>query len=116
MFEEIMFGLWLALGAYVTWYVFKAKEYQPLALDDLALIWKLHKRQTGCKSSYIHDLLVRNDEVVGFRCECGHEFFQKRLITQRTKVSAPSGTLVSLQNVSGTIENPGLSYQNIRKI
>lgn len=116
MLEELMFGLWFGVGAYVSWYVFKAKEFQPLALDDLALIWKLHKRQTGCKSSYIHDLLVRNDEVVGFRCECGHEFFQKRPITQRTKVPARSGTLVSFQNVSGAVETPGLSYQNIKKI
>ena len=28
-------------------------------------------------------MLERNKEVVGFRCECGYEFQQKRLITQR---------------------------------
>lgn len=87
MLEELVFGFWFALGVYVFWYVVKAKDFQPLTLDDLALTWKLHKHQSGCKSSCIHDLLVRNNEVVGFKCECGHESLQKRLITQRAKIA-----------------------------
>lgn len=116
MLEELVLGFWLALGAYVFWYVVKAKDFQPLTLDDLALTWKLHKHQTGCKSSCIHDLLVRNDEVVGFRCECGHEFLQKRLITQRVKVVAQSCRLASFQNTSSAMQNLGLAYLNIKKI
>ena len=76
-------GFWLALAVYCFWYFFLAKTLQPLTLDDLALMWQLHKQQTGCKAARIHSLLERNKEVVGFRCECGYEFQQKRLITQR---------------------------------
>ena len=108
MWEELAFGFWLALGAYVFWFITKAKDYQPLTLDDLALTWKLHKHETGCKASCVHDLLVRNDDVVGFRCECGHEFLQKRLITQRPKTFAQPSRFVSLQNTSDTMENLGL--------
>lgn len=116
MIEELVLGFWCALGAYVFWYVVKAKDFQPLTLDDLALTWKLHKSQSGCKSSCIHDLLVRNDEVVGFKCECGHEFLQKRLITQRTKIAAQSDRRFSFQDTSGAMENLGLPYLHIKKI
>jgi hypothetical protein len=78
---------WLALAVYCFWYFFSAKTVQPLTLDELALIWRLHKQQTGCKASRIHSLLERNNEVVGFKCDCGYEFKQKRLITQ--KISKP---------------------------
>lgn len=119
MWEELAFGFWLALGAYIFWYIVKAKDFQPLTLDELALTWKLHKQQAGCKSSCIHDLLVRNDEVVGFKCECGHEYLQKRLITQRVHFVAQTGSpapQVFLQNASGAIENLGLAYLNVKKI
>jgi hypothetical protein len=76
-------GFWVALAVYCFWYFFLAKTFQPLTLDDLALMWRLHKQQAGCKALRIHSLLERNHEVVGFRCECGFEFQQERLITQK---------------------------------
>ena len=75
--------LWLAFGSYIIWFFFKAKTVQPLTLDDLALTWKVHKRQKGCNASRIHGLIKGNNEIIGFKCECGYEFVQKRLITQR---------------------------------
>jgi hypothetical protein len=78
-----MWGSWLALTAYVLWFFFKAKTSQPLDLDNLALTWKLHKQHNGCNASRILALMTENDEVVGFKCECGYEFIQKRLITQK---------------------------------
>jgi len=79
-----MGSFWFALLAYVLWFLFKAKTVQPLTLDDLALTWKVHKQQKGCNASRIHSLIKENDEIVGFRCECGYEFIQKRLISQRS--------------------------------
>jgi hypothetical protein len=76
-------GFWAALAVYCVWYFFLAKTLQPLTLDDLALMWRLHKQQAGCKALRIHSLLEKNNEVVGFKCECGFEFQQRRLITQR---------------------------------
>jgi hypothetical protein len=75
-------GFWMGLVTYVLWYFFKAKTVQPLTLDDLALTWRVHKQRDGCNASRIHSMIKENDEVVGFRCECGYEFVQKRLITQ----------------------------------
>lgn len=79
----LLFSFWSVLIVYVLWFFFKAKTVQPLTLDDLALTWKVHKQQTGCTSSRIHGLIKENEEVIGFTCDCGYEFIQKRLITQR---------------------------------
>lgn len=84
MLELLTFGIWAALGVYILWFFFKAKTVQPLTIDDLALTWKLHKQQSGCKSTRIHGLIKDNDEIVGFKCDCGYKFIQKRLITQRS--------------------------------
>ena len=83
MLESLMWGSWLILGGYSLWFFFKAKTFLPLTLDNLALTWKLHKQHTGCTASRIHSLLTKNNEIVGFKCNCGHEFLQKRLITQK---------------------------------
>ena len=83
LLELLLLCFWLALAVYCFWYFFLAKTFQPLTLDDLALIWRLHKLQTGCKSLRIHSLLESKNEIIGFKCDCGYEFKQKRLITQR---------------------------------
>ena len=83
LLKLLMWGSWFALVAYFLWFFFKAKTVHSLEIDDLALTWKLHKQQKGCTASRIHSLMTENGEVVGFRCECGYEFIQKRLITQR---------------------------------
>ena len=85
LLDLLMWGFWLALGAYVMWFLFRAKTFQPLTLDDLALMWKLHKQNTGCTASRINSMLKNDDDVVGFKCDCGYEFLQKRLITQRVR-------------------------------
>jgi len=83
MLNLLVWAFWFILGAYSFWFFSKAKTFQPLTLDDLALTWKLHKQQTGCTAPRIHSLLTKNDNVVGFKCDCGYEFLQKRLITKQ---------------------------------
>jgi len=83
LLELLTLGFWATLAAYIVWYLFRAKTVQPLTLDDLALTWKVHKKQKGCTASRINSLIKENDEVIGFRCDCGYEFIQKRLITQK---------------------------------
>ena len=85
LLDLLTWGFWLALAAYAMWFLFRAKTFQPLTLDDLALMWKLHKQNTGCTASRINSMLKNDDEVVGFKCDCGYEFLQKRLITQRVR-------------------------------
>jgi hypothetical protein len=91
LLDLLTWGFWLALVAYALWFLFRAKTFQPLTLDDLALMWKLHKQTTGCTASRINSMLKNDDEVVGFKCDCGYEFLQKRLITQRVRQQKMEG-------------------------
>jgi len=91
LLDLLTWGFWLALGAYAMWFLFRAKTFQPLTLDDLALMWKLHKQNTGCTASRINSMLKNDDDVVGFKCDCGYEFLQKRLITQRVRQQKMDG-------------------------
>jgi len=123
MFEIVAGIIWFAFAGYAFWYTFKAREYQPLTLDDLALTWRIHKHQTGCKASRIQDLLVRNEEVVGFKCDCGYQHLQKRLISQRIHPQLRNyrplsiGELQkSLQKISGAESGSQLVYANIKRI
>lgn len=81
--EIIMIIVWICLTVYGSWFLFRAKTYQPLNFDNLALQWKLHKQKTGCQAKLLQSLIKNNNEVIGFKCDCGYEFKQKRLITQR---------------------------------
>jgi len=94
LLDLLMWGSWFALLAYFLWFFFKAKTSQPLNLDDLALTWKLHKQQKECTASRIYSLMTENDEVIGFRCECGYEFIQKRLITQKSSKLRASPSVI----------------------
>jgi hypothetical protein len=85
LLEFLIVGVWFSFAGYCFWYFFKAKTFQPLTLDDLALTWRIHKQQTKCTASGLNSLLTRNNEIVGFKCECGYEFQQKRLITQKAR-------------------------------
>jgi hypothetical protein len=121
--ELIIGSLWLVLGAYVLWYLFKAKTFQPLTLDDLALTWKLHKKQTGCTASRINTILVKNNKFIGFKCECGYNYLQKRLITQKihpyTELNTSpriSTKISNLLETTGSLQTMGLECSNIRKI
>jgi hypothetical protein len=82
MLGLLALGLWLVFGVYSFWFLFQAETFQPLTLDDLALTWKVHKQEAGCNALRIHSLIVKDDKVVGFKCDCGFKFLQKRLITQ----------------------------------
>jgi len=104
---------WLILGGYSIWFFAKAKALQALTLSDLALTWKLHKQETGCNASRIHSLLTKNNDVVRFKCECGYEFLQKRLVTQKIH-KCPQTSIVP--SISNALQNLGLHYSYIKEV
>lgn len=105
MFGLLVLGFWLILGVYGVWFFFKADTFQPLTLEDLALTWRLHKQQRGCNKSHIHSLITNKNDVVGFKCDCGYEFMQKRLITQKTH-KYPKKHVQSLKAFKGANQLP----------
>lgn len=122
MLGLVVGGFWLIFVAYSIWFYFKAETLQPLTLDDLALAWKLHKRETGCTASHIHSLITKSNEVVGFKCDCGYKLLQKRLITQKTYPRTGVSYLPSSEGASpppitkDSLQNLGIPYSHIKEI
>ncbi|HEY4674947.1 MAG TPA: hypothetical protein VIH48_02705 [Candidatus Bathyarchaeia archaeon] len=86
MIELLMFAFWSLFVAYSLWLFTRAKKPQPLTLDELVILWKLHKRQALCGTpiSRVKPILKKNsDELLGFKCQCGYQYLSKRPIAQR---------------------------------
>ena len=123
MLEIIMIGSFVLLGAYSIWYFFKAKTYHPLGLQELALMWKTHKHTSGCNASTIDTLLLKNNEVVGYKCSCGTKYYQKRLITQRAHTFTKNKLMpnitsrfTSVSELTRSMDQLGLNYSNIKRV
>lgn len=84
MITDILFlGFWIVLFCFITWYLFFAKTYQSISKDEITFRWKIHKNNSNCNSRKIEYLQKKNDHIYGFKCDCGFQFIQKRLITQK---------------------------------
>lgn len=121
MLEFLVWGFWFVLGGYTFWFVFKARTIQPLSLDELALAWRMHKHESGCGAAIISEILIKNNEVAGFKCVCGHVFLQKRLITQRIYKCANSllpkaSKTASLPEIDARLRDQGLRYLKIQEV
>ena len=114
MLEILLCLFWFVFGAYSFWFISRAKTTQPLTLDDVAVMWKLHKHQTGCTSTELLSVLAKRGKVVGFKCNCGYEFQQRRLITQRTL--RETDYYQQMQKTRTALRNLGVSYSYLREI
>ena len=77
---------WFLLGGYSLWLLTRAKKPQQLSLDELVLLWKIHKQQARCNTplSRMKPIMdPHSKEFSGFRCECGYQYVSKRPIVQR---------------------------------
>jgi hypothetical protein len=70
------------LGAFACWYFYSGKTLQPMTREEAELRWKLHKEESKCSGYRIKELQMTKSHIVGFRCECGYEFTQRRLRIQ----------------------------------
>ena len=79
MIEIIAITLWVCFIAYAIWYFTSAKHYVPLTPREARLLWKIHKQTAGCYSKRWREIR-RGRKIVGFACECGYKYMQKRPI------------------------------------
>jgi hypothetical protein len=86
MTDFLMLALWFVFGGYCVWFLTKAKQPEALTLDELVLIWKIHKQQSGCKAplSKVEPIVnSHTSEFSGFRCKCGYQYQSQRPIVQK---------------------------------
>jgi hypothetical protein len=86
MLDVLMWVFWFLLGAYSIWFLTRAEKSQALTLDELVMLWKIHKQQARCSAplSRVEPVVdPRSKEFSGFKCGCGYRYLSKRLIVQR---------------------------------
>ncbi|PVX23675.1 MAG: hypothetical protein CW691_09960 [Candidatus Bathyarchaeum sp.] len=115
--------IWSALLIYSVWFFFSAKTVQPLTLNEFALKYKLHKQKTKCNARRIQIIFTKNKEIVGFKCECGHNYIQKRLLSQKiskhienSQESHASYKITRQLEMKWHLRAIGLQYSSIKKI
>jgi len=107
MLDVLMWILWFVVGGYSFWLITRAKRSQSLTLDELVILWKVHKQQAGCSGplSRVKPIIdSRSNEFSGFKCECGYQYVSKRLILQRHALDSNMFVAVS----SGKAERSSL--------
>ncbi|MEM1539296.1 MAG: hypothetical protein QXW82_00735 [Candidatus Bathyarchaeia archaeon] len=82
LIEVLVVVLWACFATYATWYLVKAEEYAPLSREEVRFLWRIHRRDSKCQSFRWREI-VFNGRIVGFECECGHRYVQKRPIALR---------------------------------
>lgn len=79
MIELMVIIIWICFIAYATWYFTSAKHYAPLTPKEAKLLWKIHKQAAECSSRRWREIR-RGKKIIGFACECGYKYMQKRPI------------------------------------
>jgi hypothetical protein len=80
MLELLVAASWLTFLAYATWFFKKAKQYEPICLKDVYVLWNLHRKEAKCNSPTYVCKLHKDKGIIGFKCMCGYEYESKRPI------------------------------------
>jgi hypothetical protein len=67
------------------WFAFSAKKIQEITTGDAYVLWKAHKQFAKCKALECIEI-SSGKKLVGFRCECGYEYIQKKPILNFGKI------------------------------
>jgi hypothetical protein len=77
MLEIITIVLWSVFIAYLIWYFTSAKHYFPITEKEAKILWKIHKQNVQCNARKWRKI-KRGVKTIGFECECGYKYIQKR--------------------------------------
>ena len=55
-----------------------AKRSIPITPNEAKMMWMMHRKNTSCKCHKWQPIKRKKDKIVGFRCECGYRYTQKR--------------------------------------
>jgi hypothetical protein len=82
-FDVPAFTPWTIFSLYATWYLTKAKSCVPIAVNEARIPRRIHKRNLHCQSIRWREIR-RGSKTIGFECECGHRYIQRRPIVANT--------------------------------
>jgi len=59
------------------------KRTAPVSRDDAEVLWNMHKQKDLCLARKWKPTKRGKKNIVGFKCECGHAYTQKRPLLSR---------------------------------
>ncbi len=54
------------------------KRTAPISANEAKVMWTMHRHSTHCRGHNWQPIKLRKDKIVGFQCECGYHYMQKR--------------------------------------
>jgi len=54
------------------------KPAAPITAKDAKMIWMIHTNTSSCGSHRWQPLKRSNDKIVGFQCDCGYRYTQRK--------------------------------------
>jgi hypothetical protein len=70
-------ALWGLFAVYLVWYLTRAKDYSPITPGEARQLWAIHRDGVHCNSTRWKKV-ERGGQIVGFRCDCGFKYLQRR--------------------------------------
>jgi len=82
MLNTLLLTAWSGLAACAVIFSL-AKRSAPITANDAKVIWTMHKKTAHCSGHKWQPIKRKKDKIVGFRCECGYKYTQKRPLVCR---------------------------------
>jgi|YelNatPaOPRAMG01_1025707.scaffolds.fasta_scaffold50834_1 hypothetical protein len=83
MLSIILPTLYIAFAAYFLWLISSAKHVTPITLEEAKVLWSIHRQKDNCRCRKWVPVTRRNGSVIGFKCECGYKYTQKKPVVSR---------------------------------
>ena len=87
MLTEIMLASWACFAICGAWYFGVAKQEVPISPEDAEVMWKLHKQSSSKRCRKWHLLKHKTGKPIGFQCDCGYKYTQKKPIVPITPLA-----------------------------
>jgi hypothetical protein len=55
-----------------------AKRSAPITANDAKVLWVMHRKTAHCSGHKWQPIKLKKGKIVGFRCQCGYKYTQKR--------------------------------------
>ncbi len=61
-----------------------AKRSAPITVNDAKVLWAMHRKTVHCSGHNWQPIKLKKDKIVGFRCQCGYKYTQKKPLVCRS--------------------------------
>ena len=83
MFDTLMVTMLSGLGA-CAFVLATVKRTAPITEQEAKVMWTMHRKTTHCKSHKWQPIKRKGNRIIGFKCDCGYKYTQKRPLISGT--------------------------------